>query len=306
MALNALRQPAAPDEEPSYLVSVSDLMVGMLFIFIIILMAFALNFRVAQDEATQIESDLVGERDAVNAEKDRLARERDRLARERDQLAAERDRLAEQRDTLQRVTDRLLDDHRIRSEMLATVQSLLRERQVQVSLDPKAGVLRLPEELLFDSAKAVFRPEGRRALRELAAVLARTLPCYSRAPRLQQIDCPIAPQALLEAVLVEGHTDDVPINTPEFADNWDLASTRAINTYKALMAFQPSLGDLQNGSNEDLLGVSGYEAHRPVSPDPTPAGRRLNRRIDLRFLIAAPSQKEIAEIRRQVRRGRSP
>jgi flagellar motor protein MotB len=256
MALNALRRPTATDEEPSYLVSVSDLMVGMLFIFIIILMAFALNFRVAQDDATRIEADLVRERDAVNAEKDRLARERD-------QLAAERDRLAEQRDTLQRVTDRLLNDHQIRSEMLVTVQSLLRERQVQVSLDPKAGVLRLPEELLFDSAKAVFRPEGSRALRELAAVLARTLPCYSRAPRSQQIDCPIAPQPLLEAVLVEGHTDDVPINTTEFADNWDLASTRAINTYKALMAFQPSLGDLQNGSNEDLLGVSGYEAHRP-------------------------------------------
>ena len=77
MALNALRRPTATDEEPSYLVSVSDLMVGMLFIFIIILMAFALNFRVAQDDATRIEADLVRERDAVNAEKDRLARERE-------------------------------------------------------------------------------------------------------------------------------------------------------------------------------------------------------------------------------------
>jgi chemotaxis protein MotB len=299
MALNDVHQSAAAEEEPSYLVSVSDLMVGMLFVFIIILMAFALNFRVAEQDATQVQAQLIRDGDAVNAEKDRLGRERD-------QLAAERDRLAEQRDTLQRVTDRLLNDHQIRSDMLATVQSVLLERQVQVSLDPAAGVLRLPEELLFDSAQAVFRPEGRRALRELAAVLARTLPCYSRAPRTQQIDCPIAPQPLLEAVLVEGHTDDVPISTTEFADNWDLASTRAINTYKALMAFQPSLGDLQNGSNEDLLGVSGYEAHRPVSLERTPAGRRLNRRIDLRFLIAAPSQDEIAEIRRQVRRSRSP
>lgn len=299
MALNPARLPAAPDEEPSYLVSVGDLMVGMLFIFIIILMAFALNFRVAEEDAARIQGHLVRERDEVEVAKERLAEERDRLARERDQLT-------EQRDALSRVTDELLNDHQVRSDMLAAVHSLLEERQVEVSLDPEAGVLRLPEALLFDSAEAVFRPEGRRALRELAAVLARTLPCYSRALPLQQIDCPVAPQALLEAVLVEGHTDEVPINTTEFADNWDLASTRAINTYKALMAFQPTLGDLQNGSGEDLLGVSGYEAHRPVSLEPTPAGRRLNRRIDVRFLIAAPSPDELTKIHRRVRRSRSP
>ena len=144
MAANPLRHPAA-DEEPSYLVSVSDLMVGMLFIFIIILMAFALNFRIAQEDADLVQGQLVRERDVVDAEKNRLARERDLLA-------AERDRLAEQRDSLGRVTDHLLNDHQVRSDMLATVRSLLRERRVEVSLDPEAGVLRLPEELLCDSA----------------------------------------------------------------------------------------------------------------------------------------------------------
>jgi flagellar motor protein MotB len=299
MALNQLHPPAVTEEEPSYLVSVSDLMVGMLFIFIIVLMAFALNFRIAQEDATQVQSQLIRERDEINAV-------RDRLAQERDQLAAERDRLAAERDTLGQVTADLLNDHQVRSDMLATVRSQLRDRQVEVSLDPEAGVLRLPEELLFDSAEAVFRPEGRRVLRELAAVLARTLPCYSHAATVQRADCPSDPQALLEAVLVEGHTDDVPIRTPDFADNWDLASTRAINTYKALIAFQPSLDDLQNGCGQDQLGVSGYEAHRPVSLEPTAAGRRLNRRIDLRFLIAAPSQQDLTAIQRQIQRSRSP
>jgi hypothetical protein len=79
MAANPVRHPAA-DEEPSYLVSVSDLMVGMLFIFIIILMAFALNFRIAQEDAARVQGQLVRDRDVVDAEKDRLASERDRLA----------------------------------------------------------------------------------------------------------------------------------------------------------------------------------------------------------------------------------
>jgi flagellar motor protein MotB len=311
MADSLLQPRRGDDEEGSYLASVSDLMVGMLFVFIIVLMAFALSFRVAEDEATQVhwrladERDVLGrerdtlasERDKLASERDRLASERDRLALERDQLAAERDQLARERDELGAVTDRLLRNERIRNDMLAAVVALLRERRVEVSLDPENGILRLPESLLFDSAQAVLRPEGARALRELAAALARSLPCYSRAPEIQQADCPVAAKPLLEAVLVEGHTDDVPIGTPQFEDNWELASARAINTYKALSSYEPSLAALKNGRGEDLLGVSGYEAHRPVSLAATPDGRRLNRRIDLRFLIAAPSADELTTLR---------
>jgi len=299
MAQSLLQPRPTGEEEGNYFVSVSDLMFGMLFIFIIILMAFALNFRIAEDDATGIQRHLARERDEVG-------REMRRLALERDLLAVHRDALAEERDELGAVTNHLLRNDRIRNEMLAAVQSLLRERRVEVSLDPENGILRLPESLLFDSARAVLRPEGARALRELAAVLARSLPCYSRAPQVQQSDCPIAPKPLLEAVLVEGHTDAVPISTSEFVDNWELASARAINTYKALLSYESSLAQLKNARGEDLLGVSAYEAHRPVSLEPTDDGRRLNRRIDLRFLIAAPRADELTAIRQRVERAVSP
>jgi chemotaxis protein MotB len=272
-------------------------MVGMLFFFIILLMAFALNYRSAEEQAAATEAKLTSERDAVSIEKDRLALERDTLAGERDQLALERDRIAAERDEISAVTDHLMRDNRRRSDMLATVLSLLREREVEVSLDPENGILRLPESLLFDTGEAVLRPQGVRALRELAAVLALTLPCYSRAPAIQQSDCPIAAKPLLEAVLVEGHTDDRPIRTSTFADNWQLASARAINTFKALLTYEPSLSALLNDRGEALLGVSNYEAQRPASHGLTPEDRRLNRRIDLRFLIAAPSEAQLDQIR---------
>jgi flagellar motor protein MotB len=275
-------------------------MVGMLFFFIILLMAFALNYRHAETQAAATEAELTRERDAVSREKDRLALERDALASQRDQLALERDQIAAERDEISAVTDHLMRDNRIRTDMLATVLSLLRERQVEVTLDPENGVLRLPESLLFDTGEAVLQPRGVRALRELASVLALTLPCYSRAPAIQQSDCPTPPRALLEAVLVEGHTDDRPIRTSTFADNWQLGSARAINTYKAVLAYEPSLSALLNDRGEALLGVSNYEAQRPVSSGLTPEDRRLNRRIDLRFLIAAPSEAQLDVIRSQV------
>jgi flagellar motor protein MotB len=276
-------------------------MVGMLFLFIILLMAFALNYRTAEDQAAATEAQLTRERDAVSLAMDRVAQERDRLARERDQLAIERDRIASERDEISAVTDYLMRDNRIRADMLAAVVQALGERQVGVTLDPKNGIVRLPESLLFNTGEAVLRPEGERALREVAMVLARNLPCYSRAPAIQQSDCPLAAKPLLEAVLVEGHTDDRPIRTSAFADNWDLGSARAINTFKALVAYEPSLSTLLNERGEALLGVGNYEAQRPVSLGTTPEDQRLNRRIDLRFLIAAPSEAQLGEIRSRVR-----
>jgi chemotaxis protein MotB len=276
-------------------------MVGMLFFFIILLMAFALNYRSAEEQAAATEAQLTRERDAVSVEKDRLGQERDLLARQRDQLARERDRIAAERDEISAVTDHLMRDNRIRADMLATVLSSLRERDVEVTLDPENGIVRLPESLLFDTGEAVLQPRGVRALRELAVVLALTLPCYSRAPAIQQSDCPIVARPLLEAVLVEGHTDDRPISTSTFANNWELGSARAINTYNALLAYQPSLSALVNERGEALLGVSNYEAQRPVSLGPTPEDRRRNRRIDLRFLIAAPSEAQLDAIRDRIR-----
>lgn len=276
-------------------------MVGMLFLFIIMLMAFALNYRTAEDQAAETEAQLTRERDAVSLVKDRLAQERDRLEQERDQLAIERDRIAIERDQISAVTDHLMRDNYIRADMLAIIIAALEEREVEVTLDPENGIVRLPESLLFETGEAVLRPQGVRALREVAAVLALTLPCYSRAPPVQQSDCPDAARPLLEAVLVEGHTDDRPISTSDFSDNWELASARAINTFKALLAYEPSLSALLNERGEALLGVSNYEAQRPVSVGLTPEDRRQNRRIDLRFLIAVPSEEQLGEIRSRVR-----
>lgn len=300
MASEPVRRGELPQEDDSYLVSLSDLMVGLVFVFLIMLMAFALSYRTAEEEAQTTLEALEVEADEVLAQKELLAAELADLARERDRLASERDRLLAQRDDLGEVTANLLAQHEVRAGMLATVQDLLRGRDVEVVIDPANGVLRLPESLLFGTGEAVLSQEGERALRELATVLARTLPCHAEAPAIQQADCPEPPRPLLEAVLVEGHTDDRPIHTALFADNWELASARALGTYRTLARFQASLLLLENQRGEALLGVSAYEAQRPVVAEATEEARRRNRRIDLRFLLAAPDEAELTRVRREI------
>ena len=51
---------------------------------------------------------------------------------------------------------------------------------------------------------------------------------------------------------------------------------------------------MRNGRGEALLGIAAYEARRPVATGGGAEQRRLNRRIDLRFLAAAPTAEGLA------------
>jgi chemotaxis protein MotB len=299
--MTSLRWPGGARDEDGYLASVGDLMVGLLFIFIIILMAFALDFRSAQrvadvEQARTLEQqrDLALEHARLMLERDRLAEERDRLAAERDALIVERDRLDAARAELERLVAALGQREATRTRLLRALELELARRDVSVSLEPENGVLRLPEELLFDSGEAVLRPGAASALSVLAAALARALPCY--ADPAGAPGCPPAATPILETLLVEGHTDDVPLRAADFRDNWDLGAQRAVNTFRALTEAAPSLATLRNARGEPLLGVASYEARRPIVAGSDEASRRRNRRIDLRFVVAAPRLPELETI----------
>lgn len=252
-------------EDESYFVSMTDLMVGMLFIFIIILMAFALNLK---HQETQLET----------------------------------------------TTDRLTEAHETRTQMLRDVRRSLLEQGVEVTIDEQNGVLRMPERLLFQRGEFRLEAAGQQALQKLADVLALTLPCYATMPPTeQQPACPSSKGGRLEAVFVEGHTDDVPFTARTangIANNWELSAARAIAVYNALLAYRPGLAILRNDGTPDhegqsLIGVSGYGQHRPAVENRDEASRAANRRIDLRFLMATPSQEELDRIRHVIGGGQS-
>lgn len=267
-------------EDESYFVSVSDLMVGLLFLFIIILMAFALNFRSAEDAAEATLEALTSERNAL---------ERDRAA-----LSLERDRLLIERDRLATITGQLLARDALRAELLTLIREALAARGLEVEIDLENGILRLPESLLFATNEAELSEAGRVAIGALAEVLWRYLPCYAAMAAAE--GCPTGVHDVLETVLIEGHTDDRPIRSGPFPDNWALSAARSRSTYRELIAAEPRLDDLLNGSSAALLGVSGYEARRPVADGVTDEARRVNRRIDVRFLSRGPDASALADL----------
>jgi chemotaxis protein MotB len=71
-------------------------------------------------------------------------------------------------------------------------------------------------------------------------------------------------------ISVEGHTDDMPIKTPQFPSNWELSSIRATTVARELIA---------HGIPQQRIRVTGYADTRPRAPNDSAANRALNRRV---------------------------
>lgn len=224
------------DEEESYFVSMTDLMVGMLFIFIVLLMAFALTYRTAEQGLTGAQA--------------------------------------------------------ARTKMLTNVERSLFSLGVKVQVFPETGVLRLPQDLLFESARAELNSEGSEIVGFVGHILRTTLPCYANAPDdVNRDDCAFAPGGRLETVLIEGHTDNRQLKAGSpYKDNWELSTARAISAYRALVSEGEVIQTLKNDRGDSLMAVSGYGDQRPIDSNETPEGRRNNRRIDFRFIMSTPGE----------------
>lgn len=116
--------------------------------------------------------------------------------------------------------------------------------------------------ILFDSGKADLRSEASPVLDELISIL-------KESPH---------------TVVVEGHTDNVPINTARFPSNWELSTARAISVARRL--FQD--GNLLPGR----FTVAGYGEFHPVSSNKTPEGRQENRRVEILLKSDQANQSE--------------
>ncbi|CAK0764144.1 Flagellar motor protein [Gammaproteobacteria bacterium] len=228
----------APEESGDYLVSLADLMAGLLFVFIITLMVFVMTFQGATTELT--------------------------------------------------------NTARLRTGMLQRITSELSKRGVRVMLVEDYGVLRLTEnEILFPSGAVEPREEDLPHLAVLGEVLETVLSCYAK--RGGNIPPPANCQSdtlfgRLEAVFLEGHTDNMPVRGGRLEDNWLLSAQRALYTYRALLRARPGLSGLVNHRGQPLFSVSGYGDGRPIVAHAAPTPEVRNRRIDLRFIMVAPQQ----------------
>jgi chemotaxis protein MotB len=124
--------------------------------------------------------------------------------------------------------------------------------QVQTIIEHRGLVVRvLTDRVLFDSGQAELKPAGLPLLNEVASLL--------------NVDQQYP-------IVVEGHTDDIPISSTQFPSNWELSTARATTVTRYLIA---------QSVNRNRLGAAGYADLHPVATNATDAGRALNRRVEI-------------------------
>jgi chemotaxis protein MotB len=90
---------------------------------------------------------------------------------------------------------------------------------------------------------------------------------------LKQVAAEIPPD-INWVLLVDGHTDHRPINTPQFPSNWELSTARALSVVRYAIS---------RGIPGDRLAAAGFADLQPLDSGDTPDAYRRNRRIELKL-----------------------
>ena len=139
--------------------------------------------------------------------------------------------------------------------------------QIKFIIEKRGLVIRISEHIFFNSGEASIRPE----MIPILNILAQTI------------------EKIPNHIRIEGHTDNVPINTSKFPSNWELSTSRATTIIRYLLDHF----DYEPGR----LSATGYAEFYPVEANKTSEGRLQNRRVDFVILsnkeMESEPQKEI-------------
>ncbi len=135
--------------------------------------------------------------------------------------------------------------------LLARFRSLIDAGKLKVKIVDGRMVVVLATDILFGSGSASLSKEGKQAIGEVAQVLA-TIP--------------------RRTFQVEGHTDNVPINSAQYPSNWELAAARAITVLKSMV---------EAGLLSERVSAASFADTRPVASNETREAKAQNRRIEI-------------------------
>lgn len=335
---NLRRSNREEEEEESVFVPMTDMTVSFLFILMILLAFFAVRFSDKDTVPRSVHEELRNEFNQVSLERDNLIIERDNLLAEIERLKLEIEQLLAQIEELKEENSEFLEqigerDKRI-EELLAEIEELKRKLneqnpleayivlaqvqrleilrrieealkvefkdQILVETSDENDALRFKGEGLFASGARSLLPNKRTIVERLAELITEAISCYTVNEReVNYGEC--NPYGIvIEAVQIEGHTDD--LGTDPF--NIELSTARANDAFFTMLRSQDDLLSYRNIRGQPVISVAGYGEMRPIAPNETPAGKAENRRIDLRLIMYTPRDREQVErIQQQIKDG---
>ncbi|MFZ7104602.1 MAG: OmpA family protein [Peptococcaceae bacterium] len=158
---------------------------------------------------------------------------------------------ADEVDELERMQQEKIEMENLKNDLSEVLHEL--DNRIIVETDQRGVILRFEDNVLFDKGKAELKADSKEVLLRVAELL-------------KKID---------NSIRVEGHTDDLPIHTPQFPSNWELSTSRATNVLRYL---------LEHDLEPKQLSAVGYGEYHPIAPDKDEESRKKNRRVDIVIL----------------------
>ena len=124
-------------------------------------------------------------------------------------------------------------------------------KAVSVEENERGVTIHILEDIIFKSGSADLNESSMEILGRLASIL----------------------KVLPNDIRIEGHSDNVPINTVSYPSNWHLSVARALNTAYYLITCEKL--------SADKISIVGYSEFKPLVSNNIEEGRKLNRRVDL-------------------------
>ncbi len=172
--------------------------------------------------------------------------------------------IAEQAKRLKSLQDLIENQKEVMNKLKRTVADALVSfdaSELSVFIKDGSVYVSLEEKLLFKSGSAVVDPKGKEALKKLSSVLNYTTDIN---------------------VMIEGHTDSIPIKTAKYEDNWSLSAARALSIIRILTT--------ENGFDPTRITAAGRSEFRPIASNSTAESRAHNRRTEI---ILSPNLSEL-------------
>lgn len=148
-------------------------------------------------------------------------------------------------------------------EMAEKLQEEIAKDMVEIETKGRKIVIRIQEKGAFASGSAELQADFIPVLDKLIDILA----------------------SIEGHIAVEGHTDDIPINTVMFPSNWDLSVARALEVAHGLFD--------DGYIKQERFSISGFSDTLPLVPNDSPISRRKNRRVEI--ILQEKTDKQVKE-----------
>jgi chemotaxis protein MotB len=239
----------------------STKLTGVLMLVLLIGMSSCVSkkkFQELEDQKNELEQNL----EALNTKVDELANENTMLTEENEEMSSKMSSMESKLSQVESKANKLESDLQKSNSELSMIKTDLNDafsaadkaaemNEARIQEMEDKLYLEVDDGINFRSGSARLSSEDTKSLEKIADML-------KSAPGMQ--------------LIIEGHTDDVPISNDFYGDNWELSVARSVSIVRKLVDM---------GVNPAQLIAAGGGEHHPVADNDTAEGRKQNRRGDV-------------------------